>query len=288
MTPAAVRMSPEEFRAFQNLLRDHAGVVIEDAGATRLERRLGERRLATGARDFADYFFKVSRRDAKGREELQRMLEACVTHETYFFREPRQLMALEREVLPALALELEKRGGPRRLRAWSAGCSTGEEAYTLAMLLLRSPFLHGFALEVLGTDLSQAALARARAGVYGSGSFRGTDTGPVSRYFLPKAGAANQQQVSPEVKKVVTFGVLNLWDPSQAGMVARMDLIMCRNVLIYFDRPGKLRVLGHLHDALRPGGWLLLGHSENLLNLPTRLEAVSLAHDLVYRRGAAA
>jgi len=278
-------MSTEEFRAFQRLLMEQAGLQFDDTTRERLERRLVERVRATGARDFADYYLRL-RRGLDGSQELERMLEQCVTHETYFFREPRQLRALEYEIIPQLVDQIEKEGGRRRFRIWSAGCSTGEEAYTLAIILLRSPQLRGWELEVIATDLSQRALSRARRAVYSQGSFRDMERMVLERYFSPSPGSDPMEtwEVKPEVRAVVTLGRLNLWNGVEMGMVGQVDVILCRNVLIYFDREGKKRVIDNLHDRLRPSGFLLLGHSENLLHLPTRFEAVSLMHDLVYRR----
>jgi chemotaxis protein methyltransferase CheR len=280
-----VKMTTEEFRAFQRLILDSAGLAFEDGAKDRLERRLMERLAATGSRDFADYYLQLARGSGGAAQEMERMLELCVTHETYFFREPRQLRALEQEIIPALAQEIEKVHGRKRIRLWSAGCSTGEEPYTLAIILLRSPFLRGYDVEVLGTDLSQRALARARRGIYGPSSFRDVEAGVMERYFRKLSGPdEGSLEVKPEVKQHVTWGRLNLWAAADVGVVGQVDAILCRNVLIYFDREGKRRVVEHLHDRLKPGGWLLLGHSESLLAMPTRLDAVSLSHDLVYRR----
>lgn len=278
-------MSTEEFRAFQRLLLEQAGLQFEDTARERLERRLVERVVATGARDFADYYLRL-RRGSDGVQELERMLEQCVTHETYFFREPRQLRAFEFEIIPQLVEILDKEGGRKKFRVWSAGCSTGEEAYTLAMILLRSPFLKGWEVEVLATDLSQRALSRARRAIYTQGSFRDIDPLVLEKYFIktPTQDLMPSWEVKPEVRSVVTLGRLNLWNANELAMVGHVEVVLCRNVLIYFDRDGKKRVIDNLHDRLRPGGYLLLGHSENLLNLPTKFEAVSLMHDLVYRR----
>ncbi|MBI5497167.1 MAG: protein-glutamate O-methyltransferase CheR [Deltaproteobacteria bacterium] len=273
-------MSVEEFRAFRRLLADAAGLAFEDGARERLERRLLERLEATASRDFTDYLLKVSRGPAPN-PELERMLEMCVTHETYFFREPRQLRALEHEIVPNL-VEYGRRVGRRRLRIWSAGCSTGEEVYTLAIVLMRQPQLAGWDLEVLGTDLSQRALQRARRAVYGHSSFRETEPAVLDRYFS-RIGT-DQWEVRREVRDLCTWGRLNLWNSGDLAAVGYMDVVLCRNVLIYFDRDGKRRVIEALFDRLRPGGWLLLGHSESLLQVPTRFEAVSLANDLVYRR----
>lgn len=275
-------MSTEEFKLFRTLLLEAAGLTFDENARERLERRIVERLAHTGARDFTDYYLRLKR--VGGMEELERMLELCVTHETYFFREPRQLRSLEEEVLPALA---DAGRGRRTLRIWSAGCSTGEEAYTLAIILHRSPVLKGWHLEVLGTDISHAVLSRARRGIYGPSSFRDIDATVKERYFrLVSKGLMEQWEIRPEIKNLVTYGRVNLWSSGQVASVGMVDVVLCRNVLIYFDRDARRQVIERLHHRLRPGGFLLLGHSENLLQTPTPFETVSMAHDLVYRRTA--
>ncbi len=284
MTPGAgPPMSKEEFRLLRELLLEGAGLVFDESARDRLERRLRERLEATGCRDFTDYYLRLRRPGAQ--DEFARMLELCLTHETYFFREPRQLRSLEEEILPQLAATAERRPGRRVFRVWSAGCSSGEEPFTLAIILLRSAALRGFELDVMATDVSNAILARARRGVFGPGSFRDVDATLRDRYFRAVGNpAAGQWEVKPEVREVVTFGRVNLWNPAEVAAVGGVDVILCRNVLIYFDREGRRRVVESMFERLRPGGFLLLGHSENLLQASTRFEAVSLAHDLVYRR----
>ncbi|MEW5851967.1 MAG: protein-glutamate O-methyltransferase CheR [Myxococcota bacterium] len=286
LTTAQVPMTLEEFRLFRTLLLSSAGLSFDEGAKDRLERRLQERLQVTGCRDFTDYYLKL-RHGVDGAAELERMLENCVTHETYFFREPRQLRALDEEIIPEIVGKVERDRLRRRLRIWSAGCSSGEEAYTLAIMLLRHPLLRGWELEVVGTDLSRRALARARRAVYGRSSFRDIDPALLERYFTPLSGAeAGNHEVKPEVRALVTLGRVNLWADGEVCTVGRLDVILCRNVLIYFDREGKRKVIESFHERLKPGGYLLLGHSENLLHVATRFETVSLAHDLVYRRNA--
>jgi chemotaxis protein methyltransferase CheR len=280
-------MSVEEFRLFRELLRELAGLHFDDTTRERLERRLQERLAVTGSRSFTDYYLKL-RNGPDAVVEQRAMLEHCLTHETYFFREPRQLRALEEEILPEVIARVERTGAPRRLRLWSAGCSTGEEPYTLAMILQRTPQLAGWDLEVLGTDLSSKALARARRGIYAPNSFRDMPPGVLDRWFKPVPGALVESwEVRPEVRAMVTLGRVNLWREEEVALVGHADVVLCRNVLIYFQRDSRARVIETIHRRLRPGGYLLLGHSENLLQTVTSFETVSLKNDLVYRRAVA-
>ncbi len=169
----------------------------------------------------------------------------------------------------------------KRLRIWSAGCSTGEEPYTIAMLLLESGRFAGWQLEVHGTDISKRVLAIARRGEYGPSALRSTSLHFQRKYFEAVAGKV---RVKDEVRALVTFAQLNLLDPGARELAPRCDLIFCRNVMIYFDLPARKQLLATLHDRLYEGGYLLLGHSENLIQVSADFELVHLQHDLVYRR----
>ncbi len=182
-------------------------------------------------------------------------------------------------MLPALA---DARARQRRLRVWSAGCSTGEEAYTIAILILESGLFEGWRIDVFGTDISRAALARARKGEYGRHALRETEDADRVRFFEPVG--EDRWRIVDRVRRIVSFGHLNLADPRTFALVGTVDAIFCRNVLIYFSAEVKRRLIGHFFDHLAPGGYLLLGHSESLLNLSTDFELVHLEYDLVYRR----
>jgi chemotaxis protein methyltransferase CheR len=271
-------MSPEERQLLSDVLERACGFVLREELAFIAERRLAPRLEALGLRDFGAYQ-RYLRLDARGAEELERAVELLVPRETYFFREPRQLEALTREVLPAVEA---RAASTRRLTVWSAGCASGEEAYTLAMLLGDRPALAGWSLEVLGTDLSAAALEAARRAEYGPGALRATSPQRLARGF--EALGDGRHRVREPYRRLVQFTRLNLLDADALAQLPRVDVILCRNVLIYFDAPIRRRVVEHLWERLTPGGFLLLGHSENLLSLTTRFEAVPLEGDLVYRR----
>ncbi|GMU61384.1 MAG: chemotaxis protein [Myxococcaceae bacterium] len=271
-------MSREERHLLADLFEKACGFVLRDDLTFVAERRLALRLEALGLRDFAAYH-RFLRFDPRGPEELETAIDLLVPHETYFFREPQQLDAFEAEVLP----EAEARALPtRRLALWSAGCSTGEEPYTLAMLLVDRPSLAGWELDVLGTDLSKKALTHARRAEFGPTALRATTPEQLARCFEPLTGG--RHRVKERFRAPVRFGLLNLIDERAAALLPRFDVIFCRNVLIYFDPLTRRRVVDLFYERLSPGGCLLLGHSENLLSLSTRFEIVQLKGDLVYRR----
>ncbi len=275
-------MSPEEFRLLRDHVYAHCGILVHEEMKFVMERRLWPRLEALGLPDFGTYH-RYLRYDAQRRAELEAAVEALTTHETYFFREPLQLRAFSEELLPQLH---RRNAASRRLRIWSAGCSTGEEAYTLSMLLKESALFEGWDVEVYGTDISRRVLVQARRAEYGPSALRATPPEMLARYFEPVAG--NKVRVRDDVRAWVSFGHLNLLDEATSHLVPRMDVIFCRNVMIYFDGPARRRLVGLFREKLVPGGYLLLGHSENLLNLGADFELVHLRSDLVYRKPEAA
>jgi chemotaxis protein methyltransferase CheR len=270
-------MTAEEFRLLSELIYDHCGILFREDMRFLLERRLAARVRALELADFHAYY-RFLRFDAGRRAELEAAVEALTTNETYFFREPHQLQAFREEILPALAQE---HAATRRLRLWSAGCSTGEEAYTLAMLVLDSGLFSGWQVEVFGTDISRKVLSVARKAVYGRNALREAPAEMVARYF---DGQEGRFAVKDEVRALVSFGHLNLLDEHMLAMLARFDAIFCRNVMIYFDLPARRRVLKSFHGRLVAGGYLLLGHSESLIHVTADFELVHLKNDLVYRK----
>jgi len=270
-------ISAEEFRLLRDLVYEHAGLRFEEDAMLLFERRLSDRVAALGLLSFGGYY-KYLRFNPLGANELEEVIERLTTKETYFFRQEYQLRAFRDELLPRIAHANREH---RRLSAWSAGCATGEEAYTLAMLILESGLFSGWDVRVIGSDISKRGVAHARRGVYRPSSFRATAAEQRQRYFRD---AEDGMHVMDEVKKLCHFAQLNLLDGARAGFVGRVDVVFCRNVLIYFDVKSRRRVIDVLYERLVPGGYLLLGHSESLLNLSTAFELVHLREDLVYRK----
>jgi chemotaxis protein methyltransferase CheR len=270
-------MSPEEFRLLRDLVHQHCGLFFREDMRFLLERRLAPRLAAHGFGDFTAYH-RFLRYDAGRRAELEAAADLLTTNETYLFREPQQLRAFATEILPKLA---EARAREGRLRIWSAGCSTGEEAYTIALLVKDSGLFHGWDVGILASDIARRVLAAAREGVYGERAFRMAPPEVTARWFRPQG---DKRVVSPELRKLVSFCHLNLLDEGMLSVVGPMDVIFCRNVMIYFDLEARRRVVRSFHRKLHDGGYLLIGQSESLLNVTADFELLQLDNDLVYRK----
>jgi chemotaxis protein methyltransferase CheR len=270
-------MSLDEFRLLRDLIYEYCGIYYQDDAKFILHRRLAARLPQLRLPDFTEYYAFL-RYDPRKREELDEVIERITTNETYFFREDYQLDAFRLEILPEAA-EARRRG--KHLTVWSAGCSTGEEVYSIIMLILESGLFSGWDVRVFGNDISRRVLQVARKGLYGRTSFRQTDEKYVRRYFKEVEG---RYQIRDEVKAMASFGMVNLMDESQLAIVGEVDVILCRNVLIYFDLASRKKAVTHFYRKLVKGGYLLLGHSESLLNLTTAFQIVHLEHDMVYRK----
>jgi chemotaxis protein methyltransferase CheR len=271
------QLRADDYRLLRDLVSERLGVWFGPESRVSLERRLRERLTVRGVTSFADYY-QLLKYSPVAVEEWEEAADLLTTHETYFFREDYQLRAFRNELLPMLA----ERGRPRkRLHVWSAGCSTGEEAYTIAMLLQDSDLFGGWDVRVYGSDVSKKCIASARRGVYGPISFRATSDADKARWFVP---AEDGLGVVPSVRGLCHFGQMNLLDEERTHLVGRCDVIFCRNVVLYFDAPARRRVIDMFYDRLVPGGVLLLGHAESLLNVSTAFELLHLKEDLVYRK----
>ncbi|MDH4164166.1 MAG: protein-glutamate O-methyltransferase CheR, partial [Nitrospirota bacterium] len=166
---------------------------------------------------------------------------------------------------------------------WSAGCSTGEEPYTIAILLLESgDWWRDWQIDILGSDINQRVLHTARKGVYKKGSHRSTPPDMLKKYFIDEG--KGDYRIVDSVRDLVSFSSVNLLDPYKTSLIRDLDIIFCRNVIIYFDREAKKKVIESFHDKLREGGFLLLGHSESLINISTAFTLRTLRNDMVYQR----
>jgi len=275
-----IAMPDEEFRLLRDLVYSHSGLFFGDDAKYLLEKRLGRRLAVHQLKSYREYyqFLKFNR---KRDQELEEIMDLLTTNETYFFRESYQLSAFSDEILPELCKRKKAESQPNRLRIWSAGCSTGEEPYTIAMLLLEQSCLQGWQLEIIGTDISQRVLQLARRGVYGRSAFRMTDDYYLLKYFEPQDGGF---RICDRVRQLVAISHLNLLDRTRMAMLGSFDLIFCRNVIIYFDLHAKKQVVASFHSLLRDGGYLLLGHSESLMNISTQFTLRHLKNDMVYQK----
>lgn len=278
-----IRLEADEFRLLRDLVNERTGLWFGPESRSVMERRLRERLTALSLSSFGEYH-QLLRSTDRGRQELDEALDLVTINETYFFREEYQLRALKNELLPALFRPGEGED-PRlsrdRLSIWSAGCSTGEEPYSIAMTVLDAGVPSSCEVRIFGSDISRRCVAAARRGVYGPSSFRATSAEVRRRWFHERPDGSH---VADTVRALCHFGHLNLLDAARAAVVGRVDIIFCRNVLIYFDDVSRRRVIDMFYDRLLPGGFLLLGHSESLLNVSTAFELVHLKEDLVYRK----
>ena len=274
-------MSTDEFFTLRDFIYNHCGLHFEEDQLYLLEKRLCRRLSIHQLPTFTEYamFLKY---DPRADEEIATVVDLLTTNETYFFREGYQLKAFTEEVIP----EIARTKKDKTLRVWSAGCSTGEEPYTIAMLLMDVKTklgLNSWNIEILGSDISHRVLGVARRGVYNPTSFRETEE-KYLRYFDEADGG--RRKIKDELKKMVSFMHLNLLDDKRIGLLQPMDVIFCRNVIIYFDTLAKKTVVELFHDRLVPGGYLLLGHSESLMNVTTVFSLKHLKNDMVYQRPA--
>lgn len=273
-------LSASEFRALRDLIFEKSGITLSDNKTQLVASRLARRLRARGLTSYGAYYELVIRNDADG-HEMRELLNAITTNKTDFFRERHHFDFLRTTFLPRW-ISRARQGGERRLRVWSAGCSTGEEPYTLAMTILPElPAGGAFGLEILATDLDTQVLARAAAGIYPEDSLAPVGDELQRRFFRRGTGAnAGKVQASDGLKSVITFQQLNFVErpwPVQGPF----DLVFCRNVMIYFNTTTQHEIVRGFAERLRPDGYLFIGHSETLNGLHDVYEPL---RGTIYRR----
>jgi chemotaxis protein methyltransferase CheR len=258
------------------MIRTRSGIDFTESNRflleSRVQHRVGELRLESPRA----YLHRL--RYAAEESEFDHLLDRVTNPETYFFREAEQLAAFSEDLLSEW--EHAPPAGP--LRIWSAGCASGEEPFTVAMLLEEKTFFGRHSVEIFGSDISVGSLARARAGVFRENAFRQTSDERRARFFEPEG--PGRFRIREEVRNRVSFGRLNLIEPARLAALPRFHVIFCRNVLIYLDDRSKRSVVDSLYERLLPGGHLFLGRVESLVAFSTRFRLRHLPHDLVYRK----
>ena len=244
--------------------------------ASRCARRMSVVKANTPA-EYLEHLTVRGNREA----ELRLLLNEITIGETYMFRSPFQLEALSKVILPQI-VQAKSAMGFRRLHLWSAGCSTGEEPYTLAMFLLEETEkqLKGWTFDILATDLNDNSLAAAKTGVYGEYALRSTTELLRRKYFKPYD--EKRLQATDQLKALIRLDRVNLSDDSKMTFLKGMDLIFCCNVLIYFDLSSKRKVIQHFYSNLLPGGYLFLGHAESLYQVDNRFHLVHFPGTIGY------
>ncbi len=270
-----IKMSEEEYRLIRDFVYSNSGISFDESAKFLLERRLYHRLEIHGLSNYKDYHRYLLYGPDKDME-LNSVLDILTTNETYFYREQCQLKAFTDEVLPEI---MERK---KNIRIWSAGCSTGEEPYTIAMLVLDKIQRNSWDIEIFAHDISHRAIRAARHGIYSDSSFRTTEECYKNRFFEPCGDG--KFKIKDEVKRLVKFGQLNLLDANRMGLLGKMDVVFCRNVIIYFDTQAKKNVIENLYNRLDEGSYLLLGHSESLINISTAFILQNLKNDIIYRK----
>ncbi len=274
-----IPLPDDVFRLLRDFIHGYCGIYFDDGSKFLLERRLSRRLEQHRLKSFEEYYHLL-KYDRKREEELVVLVDNLTTNETYFFRESPQLKAFSEEILPELRRSISDR---KTLRIWSAGCSTGEEPYTIAIFLLESgDWWRDWQVEILGSDINQRVLHTARKGVYKKSAHRATSPEMLAKYFV--MDEKGDYRIIDRVKELVSFSSVNLLDPHKTSLINNMDIIFCRNVIIYFDREAKKKVIESFYQKLREGGYLLLGHSESLINLSSAFVLRTLKNDMVYQK----
>jgi len=273
-----IELPDDVFRLLRDYIREYCGMYFDDNSKYLLERRLSRRVRLHQFKSFKDYYHFLNY-DRRKEDELVEVIDSLTTNETYFFREEAQLKAFTDEVVPEI---LERNKDKKKLKIWSAGCSTGEEPYTIAMLLMEKGYDSKFDIEITGSDINQKVLSVARRGIYKRGSFRTATDYFMGKYFTEDSGGSFK--ISDDVKRFVNFSYLNLFDNYKLSFIKDVDVIFCRNVIIYFNADSKRKLISTFYDKLVEGGYLMLGHAETLMNISTSFELVHFKNDMVYRR----
>lgn len=256
-------LTDKEFSLFQSLVYKEAGIFLNVSKKSLIVGRLAKRLRELGLKRFEDYYHKIQE---SGPEEVQILLNLISTNETHFFREPHHFDLLWQVIFPEWKASGETGGRSKKIRVWSAACSTGEEPYSLAMILLDYfPFASGWEIEIVATDISTRVLDQARQGIWALDKKREIPEKYLKAFMLRGTGTQEGKiKADPEIRSLIHFSRMNL-NESNYPIVGSFDMVFCRNVLIYFDQDSKTAVTGRMLNRLSPGGYLFLGHAESLV-----------------------
>ncbi len=261
------------FKQLRDFIYEKSGIFISDSKKYLLENRLTKRLQERKLGSYEDYLYLLLYNNSS--DELSKLFDAVTTNETFFFRESPQLDVFIDHIVPSIV----NKQGAKEITIWSAACSTGEEPYTLSMLLLEKGYT--VRKDIIGSDISDSTLESAKRAVYNSYSVRNIPMNYLKKYFKPNG---QNYELSPIVKNTVKFMNINLIDERQMKLVSGRDVIFCRNVLIYFDEKAKKKAVSHIYDSLKPGGYLIIGLSESLHNVTRALKPVVINKVVVYQR----
>ncbi len=268
--PNIKRLTEDEFNKFAKLIYDESGIFLKDTKITLLSNRLRKRLQALKIAEFSDYYKYLNSLPLRERTiEYEKMLDVVSTNETYFFRNERHFEALMHECLPQIA----KVKTNKKMRIWSAACSTGEEPYTIAICVKEQMKLfHGWDIEILATDIAPSVLEFANIGEYSGRRIEKVPPEILKRYFTQKAEDKHVYIINEDVKRLVKFYYHNFF---KSPFPKDIDIIFCRNVMIYFDKKHQMDLVAKFYESILDHGYLFIGHSETLH---------SISEDFSYRK----
>ncbi len=274
-----MELTQQTYQKLRDFIHELTGIVFSDNKKYLLENRLRSRIQELGLQSFEEYYQYLQRSSLNARTEINKLFDAITINETYFFRNEAQFNALRTVILPEI-LQRKKLQGT--VRIWSAGCSTGEEPYTIAMIV-REHFLRRFPrvrFEILANDISPSVLEKAKRGEYRTYAIRSLPKEYLDKYFTRTPNGT--YVIKDEIRQMVKFFQMNLKDEQQMRRMHNIDVIFCANVLIYFSPEVKEQIVNNFYRALNPGGFLFIGYSESLIGMNTKFRMRQLPRTVVY------
>ncbi|GAB6161360.1 protein-glutamate O-methyltransferase CheR [Desulfothermus naphthae] len=275
------KITDEEFKLLRDFIYNQTGIYIADNRKYLLETRLRNRLKKRGLNSFSEYYYFL-KYDPERRKELEKLYSVITTNEPSFFRNSPQLKVFQEIILPEI---IERQSTSKRLRIWSAGCSTGEEPYTISIILheVFKQQLTKWNIKITANDISSDVIKAAKRGIYGEYSLRTTPESIKIKYF--EKISEGRYKVKKAVQQLVEFKQINLVDGLQIKQIDKSHVVFCRNVIIYFDDAAKKKVINYIYDNLEEGGYLFLGHSESLHNLSRAFIPKYYPGSIVYKKG---
>lgn len=274
-----LELSDATFMEFRNFVYEKSGIYFNESKKYLFESRIEKRIQALNFGSYEEYLRFI--KSPNNIEELHQMYDAITINETYFFRAPQQFEAVEKIIVPELIQE--KQGKTNFIRFWSAASSTGEEAYTLALLVNEylKPRYPDITFQILASDINTQVIEFARRGVFKEYAIRNVPPHLLSKYFKSNGMT---YELNEEIRKMVRFANINLYDEKAVRTITGVDIIFCANVLIYFDIPSKQKVVSYLYDVLNPNGYLFIGYSESLHGISKAFSLIHLPKALAYKK----
>ncbi len=273
-----IKISDAEFEKFRDFFYRKTGIQFEDSKRYFVDKRLIERIKKTGHSSFRSYFMAM-RFQASG-EELQELINVMTVNETYFFREEYQFQCMVEDVLDEI---VANKGEGQDIKIWSIPSSTGEEPYSIALYLLEYwPAIESVDVEIISSDIDSKVLEKCRQGIYNKRSVQHLPRILLNRYFTPLSDG--RYQISEDLRDSIHFTQVNLSDPAQTRSYRNFDLIFCRNLLIYFDDASRRNAAEVFYDALNPGGFIFLGHSESMSRISSLFKVRKFNKAMAYQK----